>query len=57
MRMGHVTDMGEERKLYKGLVGEPERKRPLGITRLRWEDLIRMDVRVTGWGACLVGLI
>jgi hypothetical protein len=29
------------------LVGEPERKRPLG--RQRWEDNIKMDVRETGW--------
>jgi hypothetical protein len=28
--------MGEERKLYKVLVGKSEGKRPLGRTRLRW---------------------
>jgi hypothetical protein len=27
---GHVARMGEERKVYKVLVGKPERKRPLG---------------------------
>jgi hypothetical protein len=27
---GHVARMGEERKLYKVLVGKPEGKRPLG---------------------------
>jgi hypothetical protein len=27
---GHVARMGEERKLYKALVGKPEGKRPLG---------------------------
>jgi hypothetical protein len=27
------------------LVGKPERKRPLGRPRLRWEDNIRMDLR------------
>jgi hypothetical protein len=29
--------MGEERKVYKVLVGKPEGKRPLGRPRLRWE--------------------
>jgi hypothetical protein len=28
--------MGEERKVYKVLVGKPERKRPLGRPRRRW---------------------
>jgi hypothetical protein len=32
----HVTRMGEERKLYKILVGKPLVKRPLGKTRRRW---------------------
>jgi hypothetical protein len=36
--------MGEERKLYKVLVGKPEGKRPLGRPRRRWEDGIRMDL-------------
>jgi hypothetical protein len=40
--------MGEERKLYKVLVGKPEGKRPLGRPRRRWEDEIRMDLRETG---------
>jgi hypothetical protein len=37
--------MGEERKVYKVLVGKPEGKRPLGRPRRRWEDWIRMDLR------------
>jgi hypothetical protein len=45
---GHVTRMGEERKVYKVLVGKPEGKRPLG--RRRWEDGIGMDLRETGLG-------
>jgi hypothetical protein len=40
----HVACMGEERKLYKVLVGKPEGKRPLGRPRHRWEDGIRMDL-------------
>jgi hypothetical protein len=40
--------MGEDRKVYKVLVGKPEGKRPLGIPRRRWEDGIRMDLVETG---------
>jgi hypothetical protein len=40
--------MGEERKVYKVLVGKPEGKRPLGRPRRRWEDGIRIDLRETG---------
>jgi hypothetical protein len=46
---GHVARMGEERKVYKVLVGKPEGKRPLGRPRLRWEYGIRMDIRESGW--------
>jgi hypothetical protein len=42
--------MGEERKVYKVLVGKPEEKRPLGRPRRRWEDGIRMDLREIAWG-------
>jgi hypothetical protein len=42
--------MGEERKLYKVLVGKPEGKRPLGRPRRRWEDGIRIYLGETGWG-------
>jgi hypothetical protein len=42
--------MGEERKVYKILVGKPEGKRPLGRPRRRWEDGIRMDLREIGLG-------
>jgi hypothetical protein len=42
--------MGEERKVYKVLLGKPEGKRLLGRPRHRWEDAIRMDLRDFGWG-------
>jgi hypothetical protein len=41
---GHVARMGEERGVYRVLVGKPEGKRPLGRPRRRWEDNIKMDV-------------
>jgi hypothetical protein len=43
-----VARMGEERKVYKVLVGKPEGKRPLGRSRCSWEDGIRMDLRDIG---------
>jgi hypothetical protein len=42
--------MGEERKVYKVLVGKPEGNRPLGRPSFRWEDGIRMDLWEVGWG-------
>jgi len=41
---GHVTRMGERRGAYRILVVKPEGKRPLGRTRHRWEDSIKMDL-------------
>jgi hypothetical protein len=47
---GHVARMGEDRKVYKVLVGKSEGKRPLGRPRRRWEDGIRVDLREIGLG-------
>ena len=41
---GHVERMGEERGVYRVLVGKPEGRRPLGRSRGRWVDNIRMDL-------------
>jgi hypothetical protein len=41
--------MGETRNAYRILVGNPERKRPLGRPRCRWVDNIKMDLREIGW--------
>jgi hypothetical protein len=43
--------MGEERKVFKVLVGKPEGKRPLGRPRRRWKDRIRMDLRAIVLGS------
>jgi hypothetical protein len=40
--------MGEERKVYKVLVENPEGKTPLGRPKRRCEDGIRMDLREIG---------
>ena len=38
------------RGVYRVLEGKPERKRPLGRTRRRWEYNIRMDLQEVGLG-------
>jgi hypothetical protein len=48
--------MGEGSCVHRVLVGKPERKRPLGRPRLRWEDSNRMDLQEVGWG-CEDGLV
>jgi hypothetical protein len=45
---GHVAQMGEKRNEYRILVGNPERKRPLGRPRRRWVKSIKMDLREIG---------
>ena len=47
---GHVALMGEERGVYRVLVGKPEGKRPLGRPRRRWVDNITMDLQEVGCG-------
>jgi hypothetical protein len=47
---GHVAWKGEERGMYRVLVGKPEGKRPLGRPRHRWENYIRMDLQEVGCG-------
>jgi len=47
---GHVARMGEEREVYRFLVGKPEGRRPLGRPRRRWVDNIRMDLQEVGCG-------
>jgi len=42
--------LGERRGVYRVLVGKPERKRPLGRPRHRWEDNIKMDLQEVGCG-------
>jgi len=41
--------MGEERWVYRVLVGKPEGRRPLGTPRRRWVDNIRMGWIILGW--------
>ena len=54
----YVARMGEERGVYRVLVGKPEGKRPLGSPRRRLVDNIRMDLQEVGCG-CMdwIGLV
>ena len=47
---GHVARMGEERVVYRVLVGKPEGKRPLRRPGRRWVDNIRMVLKEVGCG-------
>ena len=42
---GHVARVGEERGVYRVLVGKPEGKKLLGRPRRRWVDNIRMNLQ------------
>jgi len=44
----HVALMGEERGVYRVLLGKPEGRRPLGRPRFRCVDNIRMDLQEVG---------
>jgi hypothetical protein len=46
---GHVALVGKRRSAYRVLVGKPEGRRPLGRSRHRWEDNMKMDFRKVEW--------
>ena len=46
----HVARVGEERGVYRVLVGKLEGRRPLGRPRRRLVDNIRMDLQEVGCG-------
>ena len=58
---GHVARMGEDRGVYRVLVGKSEGKRPLGRPRRRWEVILRWIFRKlegvvgTGWSWLKIG--
>ena len=45
---GHVARMEEGRNDFKILIGTPTGKRPLGMPRRRWEDIIRKNLKEIG---------
>ena len=47
----HVARTEERRGVYRVSVGKPERNRPLGRSRRKWEDNIKMDLQEAGCGS------
>ena len=45
---GHVARMGEEREVYRVLVGKTEGRRPMGRPRRSWVNNIRMELQEVG---------
>jgi 3-oxoacyl-ACP reductase-like protein len=43
--------MGESRGVYRVLVGKSECKGPLGGTRCRWENTVKIDLQEVGCAA------
>ena len=48
MGVACVARMGERSGLFRALVGKSEGKKPLGRSRRRWEDNIKMDLQEVG---------
>ena len=48
--MKGAARMGERRGVCRVLVGKPEGKRPLGRSRRRWEDNIKVVLNEVGGG-------
>jgi hypothetical protein len=46
--VGHMARIGEGRGVHRVVVGKPERKKPLGRPRRRWEDNIKLDLQEVG---------
>ena len=46
---GHVARKGDRRGAYTVLVGRPKRRKPLGRSRRRWEDNIKMVLKEVDW--------
>jgi len=47
---GACGTYGGGERVYRVLVGKPERKRSLGRPRIRWEDNIKMELHEVGGG-------
>jgi hypothetical protein len=46
--VGHVSHTRMRRGVYMFMVGDPEGKRPFGISRRRWEENIKMHSKEVG---------
>jgi hypothetical protein len=43
--LGRACNIPEEENGYRILIRKSERKRPLGIRRYRWKDIIKIDCK------------
>jgi hypothetical protein len=43
------STVGDKRNAYRILVGKPEGRRPLGGSKCRWVDDVKMGLRKIGW--------
>jgi len=48
--IGHREHINDIRNAYKSLVGKPERIKPLGRSKHRWDDNIKMEFKEIGCG-------
>jgi hypothetical protein len=48
--VGHVVRMGDETGVYRILVGRPQKERPFGRPRRRWENNIKLDLQAVECG-------
>jgi hypothetical protein len=46
----YVARMGDRRGACRVLVGRPDKMRPLGRPRRRWQDNFKMDLQEAGCG-------
>jgi hypothetical protein len=46
---GACSTYGSDEKCMQGFVGKPEKWRPLGRLKYRWEDNIKLDFQEVGW--------
>jgi hypothetical protein len=47
---GHVARMGQERNVYRLLLGKTEGRRPLGTPRRKWIDNMKINLDWSGSG-------
>jgi hypothetical protein len=48
--VGHIARIGEERNVFRLLLGNLEGQRPLERPRRRWVNNIKKDLGEVGWG-------
>jgi hypothetical protein len=47
--VGHGMRVGDTKIVYRILLGDPERERPLGSLQRKWEDNIKINLKEIWW--------